>query len=100
MPHGECSILGCAATWVKFAWPQSAILKCAQLSKLKIMNSEFEPHPLLKNGHAMTIAAALVPRRFDLPPVEARRFQVDQDSWLLGHCHWQPEERKDAPVLA
>jgi uncharacterized protein len=59
----------------------------------------FAPHPLLKNGHAMTIAAALVPRRFDIPPAEARRFQVDRDSFLLGHCHWQPEKRKDAPVL-
>ena len=63
------------------------------------MIPEFEPHPLLKNGHAMTIAAAFVPRRFDIPPAEARRFQVDTDSWLLGHCHWQPEKRKDAPVL-
>ena len=60
---------------------------------------EFEPHRLLKNGHAMTIAAALVPRRFDIPPAEARRFQVEQDSCLLGHCHWQLENRKDAPVL-
>jgi hypothetical protein len=47
----------------------------------------------------MTIAAALAPRRFDIPPAEARRFQVDQDSWLLGHHHWQPGKRKDAPVL-
>jgi len=63
------------------------------------MHLEFEPHPLLKNGHAMTIAAALVPRRFDLPPAEARRFQVDGDSFLLGHCHWQPGKGKRAPVL-
>lgn len=60
---------------------------------------EFEPYPLLKNGHAMTIAAALVPRRFAIPPAEPRRFQVDKDSWLLGHCHWQAEKRRDAPVL-
>jgi hypothetical protein len=66
---------------------------------MEIMIPEFEPHPLLKNGHAMTIAAALVPRRFDIPSPEARRFQVDTDSWLLGHCHWQAEKRKDVPVL-
>ena len=66
---------------------------------MQITIPEFEPHPLLKNGHAMTVAAALVPRRFDIPPAEARRFQVDQDSWLLGHCHWQPGKRQDAPVL-
>ena len=63
------------------------------------MISEFEPHPLLKNGHAMTVAAALVPRRFDIPDAEERRFQVDGESSLLGHCHWQPGKRKDAPVL-
>ncbi len=66
---------------------------------METFTSEFEPHFLLKNGHAMTIAAALVPRRFDIPRAEARRFPVDEDSFLLGHCHWQPGKRKDAPVL-
>ncbi len=50
----------------------------------------FEPHPLLKNGHVMTIVSAFVPRRFDIPPAEARLFQVDPESRLLAHCHWQP----------
>src|SRR3984893_12571904 len=59
----------------------------------------FEPHPLLKSAHAMTIATAFVPRRFDIPPAEARLFQVDPDSRLLGHCHWQHGKEKDAPVL-
>jgi hypothetical protein len=47
----------------------------------------------------MTIVAAFVPRRFDLPPAEPRLFQVEPESRLLGHCHWQPGKRKDAPVL-
>ena len=47
----------------------------------------------------MTIAAAFVPRRFDISTSEARRFPVDKDSALLGHCHWQPGKRKQAPVL-
>jgi predicted alpha/beta-fold hydrolase len=59
----------------------------------------FEPHPLLKNGHAMTIVSAYVPRRFDIPAAESRLFQVDPESRLLGHCHWQPAKRKDVPVL-
>jgi uncharacterized protein len=59
----------------------------------------FEPHPLLKNGHLMTIASAFVPRRFDIPPAEARQFQVEPDSRLLGHCHWQPGSSKDVPVI-
>jgi len=61
--------------------------------------SPFKPHPLLKNGHAMTIVSALVPRRFDIPPAEARLFQVDPESRLLANCHWQPGQRKDAPVI-
>jgi predicted alpha/beta-fold hydrolase len=60
---------------------------------------DFEPHPLLKNGHAMTIVAAFVPRRFDIPPAESRLFQVDPESRVLAHCHWQPDKPKDAPVI-
>ena len=61
---------------------------------------KFEPHRLLKNGHAMTIAAAFVRRRFDLPPAEDRLFQVDAESRILGRCHWQPRKRRDVPVIA
>jgi len=60
---------------------------------------QFEAHPLLKNSHAMTIVAAFLPRRFDILHAESRLFQVDADSRLLGHCHWQPGKRKDFPVL-
>src|SRR5437899_4575362 len=47
----------------------------------------------------MTIVSALVPRRFDIPPAETRLFQVDPESRLLAHCHWQPGKHKDAPVI-
>jgi predicted alpha/beta-fold hydrolase len=60
---------------------------------------DFHPHPLLKNGHAMTIVSAFVPRRFAIPPAGPRLFQVDPESQLLAHCHWQPGKRKDAPVI-
>ncbi|HMD39522.1 MAG TPA: alpha/beta fold hydrolase [Candidatus Acidoferrum sp.] len=60
---------------------------------------KFEPHALLKNGHAMTIAAAFARRRFDLPPAEDRLFQVDAESRILGRCHWQPGKRCGAPVV-
>lgn len=63
------------------------------------MSREFEPHPLLKNAHAMTVAAAFWPRRFALPPPEQRLFPVDSDSCLLGHCHWQAGQCRDVPVL-
>jgi len=60
---------------------------------------EFVPHALLRSGHAMTIAAAFVPRRFSLPEAEARLFQVDPFSRILGQCHWQTGKPRKAPVL-
>ena len=48
----------------------------------------------------MTIAAAFVPRKFDLPAAEERLFQVDVESRILGRCHWQPGKRREAPVIA
>jgi uncharacterized protein len=67
------------------------------------MNSameEFAPHSLLKNGHAMTIAAAFAPRRFKLAQPEDRLFEVEPGSKILGRCHWQPGKRRDVPVIA
>jgi uncharacterized protein len=61
---------------------------------------EFVPHRWLQNGHAMTIAAAYVPRSFRLPKPEQRLFQVDPFSKLLALCHWQEGKRRDVPVIA
>jgi predicted alpha/beta-fold hydrolase len=66
---------------------------------VKLAFPPFEPHLLLKNGHAMTIASAFVPRRFDLLLAEPRLFQVDPESQLLAQCHWQPGKSKAAPVI-
>jgi predicted alpha/beta-fold hydrolase len=66
---------------------------------MTLESEKFEPHRLLKNGHAMTIAAAFVRRRFDLPQAEQRLFQVDSESRILGHCHWLPGKRREAPVI-
>src|SRR5882672_10530434 len=59
----------------------------------------FVPHDLLKNGHAMTIAAHFWLRRFELPAAEDRHFQVDADSRLLGRCHWQQGKDRSTPLL-
>jgi predicted alpha/beta-fold hydrolase len=61
---------------------------------------EFEPHRWLTNGHAMTIAAAFVPRRFRLPEAEQRLFRVDPYSQILGLCHWQVGKLRQTPVIA
>src|SRR5260370_5255513 len=62
--------------------------------------SEFEPHALLRNGHAMTIAAEYWPRRFALPQGEARLFRVTKDSQLVAAWHGQEGKRKDVLVIA
>ena len=62
--------------------------------------SEFEPHPALRNKHAMTIAAAYWLRRFALPKAETRLFRVTEDSQLLAACHWQEGKSRDVPVIA
>jgi uncharacterized protein len=59
----------------------------------------FQPHPLLRGAHAMTIAPLFWRRRFDLPPPEDRLFQVDSESRLLARCHWQARDRLLAPVI-
>jgi len=61
--------------------------------------SEFEPHPLLRNGHVMTIVSAFSWRKFDLPRAEEQQFEVEPGSKILGHCHWQEGKRRDQPVL-
>ena len=66
----------------------------------------FEPHPLLRNGHVMTVAALYWLRRFALPAPQERFFRVDPQSYLLAHCHWQPGEpasvgkQRNVPVMA
>src|SRR5258708_32767417 len=64
------------------------------------MLADFEPYPLLKNRHAMTIAAVYWPRRFALPQGGARLFRVAEDTQLLAACHWQEGKGRDVPVIA
>jgi uncharacterized protein len=60
---------------------------------------EFAPHRWLRSGHAQTIAAAFMPRKFALPAGEERLFRVDPWTQLKGVCHWQPGKRKELPVI-
>jgi predicted alpha/beta-fold hydrolase len=60
----------------------------------------FEPHPLLRNAHAMTLVASYLPRRFPnlTPPVE-RLIEVEPGSKILGLCHWQPDPRRHPTLV-
>lgn len=54
----------------------------------------FEPHPLFRNPHLATVAAAYWPRDFSrLPPATNRLFEVEPGTRLLAKCHWQESPR-------
>ena len=59
----------------------------------------FTPRAFLRGGHAQTLAAALLPRRYSLPPAEARLFRVAEDVQVLCHCHWRAERRQAATLV-
>jgi predicted alpha/beta-fold hydrolase len=54
----------------------------------------------IRNGHAMTVFTWWRARDFpQLPAPEARLFQVERDSQVLAHCHWQPEPAAHRTLL-
>jgi predicted alpha/beta-fold hydrolase len=56
----------------------------------------FEPHLLLRNPHAQTLASAFWPRRFPrLARSTPREFETEPGTSIRGECHWQspPRER-------
>jgi predicted alpha/beta-fold hydrolase len=64
--------------------------------KMKGRMKTFEPHPLLRNPHAQTLAATFLPRRFPrLPRSVSRDFETEPGTRIRGECHWQavPQER-------
>jgi predicted alpha/beta-fold hydrolase len=59
----------------------------------------FEPHRLLGNPHAQTLAATFWPRRFPrLPCSEPREFETEPGTRIRGQCHWQAAPR-ECPTL-
>ena len=59
----------------------------------------FEPHRLLRNPHAQTLAATFWSRRFPrLPRSVAREFEAEPGTRIRGECHWQGEPRQ-CPTL-
>ena len=59
----------------------------------------FFPPKLLRNGHAITIFAALYRRQFALPPAEPRAFKTDPDTTIVAFCHWQPERLRHRTII-
>jgi predicted alpha/beta-fold hydrolase len=66
---------------------------------MDVQMKPFEPHPLLRNPHAQTLAATFLPRRFPrLPRSVPRDFETEPGTRIRGECHWQPIP-KDRPTL-
>src|SRR5256886_17135797 len=62
-------------------------------STARLRARPFVPHPLLRNPHLATVAAAYWPRDFaSLPPATNRLFEVEPGTRLLAKCHWQRSE--------
>jgi len=63
------------------------------------MPSQFTTYRLLRNAHAMTLAAALVPRRAScVLRVQERMFEVEAGTQMLARCHWQARPQ-ECPTL-
>ena len=55
---------------------------------------------MLRGGHKMTLFGWGNPRSFPrLPPPASRYFDVEPDSRVLAHCHWQPEPQRHPALL-
>jgi len=58
----------------------------------------FLSRPLLRNGHLQTLAGNFLPRKLALPEPERLLVEVEGPvfgygpSYVLCHCHWQPQE--------
>jgi predicted alpha/beta-fold hydrolase len=61
----------------------------------------FDPHPLLRHPHLMTIVPWFWPRRGLLKgvPTETRLFAVAPHSRLLASCHWQADSRRHLTLV-
>jgi predicted alpha/beta-fold hydrolase len=66
---------------------------------MNISDGIFEPHAWLRTGHLQTMASAFAPRKFSLPEGEERLFRVDEETQLMGICHWQAVKGLDVPVI-
>jgi predicted alpha/beta-fold hydrolase len=59
----------------------------------------FQPHFLLRNPHAQTLASTFLPRRFPrLPRSTPREFETEPGTRIRGECHWQSRLR-ERPTL-
>lgn len=62
--------------------------------------NDFVSPAILRNPHAMTIAANFWPRSFPgLGPASPQFFQTDAESQVRGDCHWQKNPREHPTLV-
>src|SRR5512137_2445615 len=62
---------------------------------------DFTPARWLRGGHRMTIYAWARRRAFsELPPAAPRLFEIDGETRVLAHCHWQPTPAASPTLVA
>jgi predicted alpha/beta-fold hydrolase len=63
--------------------------------------ADYVPLPRWAGRHKMTLYAWARQREFpDLPPPDARYFDVASDACVLAHCHWQPDRQAHPTLIA
>ena len=67
---------------------------------MNLMN-DFVPPLLLRNPHLMTLVPRYWPRNHSRRriPSSVRLFTVEEDTQLLGFCHWQDNPRASPTIL-
>lgn len=79
----------------------STFTKFSTLASANGWHSDFTPRRFLNNGHLMTLAGNFLPRHASLLPPEDLFVKVEEPiaghaaygpTYVLCHCHWQPEE--------
>ena len=64
------------------------------------MVKDFEPISILRNAHAMTVAANFWPRRFArLGESISRTFETEPGTCIRGECHWQQNSREHPTLV-
>jgi uncharacterized protein len=62
---------------------------------------DFTPSRWLRGGHRMTIYAWARRRAFPgLPPATPRLFEIDAETRVLAHCHWQASPTASPTLVA
>jgi predicted alpha/beta-fold hydrolase len=90
-------------TRTNFQSPSRSMILPFEAISQQFANRRFEPPPILRNGHAMTILGTLRHRHFSILdngsyPGERREFETEPGTRVVAYCHWQAD-RQNCPTV-